>query len=437
MSYSCDELHWTYSHSRRIMEMRDGPDARVSRSVSNSDSNTGSRSSLIAVMLAGTCTFLNVYCTQPLLPFLRRLFHASELQVSLTVSATTFGVAIAAPVVGLMAERIGRKKVIVPALFLLTIPTLLAATSTGIWSLVLWRFLQGVFVPGIIAVMIAYIGEEFAGHTVGTVMAAYVTGTVFGGFLGRFIAGLVATHLHWRASFLFIGVINFFGAVAVRQWLPKAKNFVPAANTLSVLSDVRTHLRNPRLLATFAMGFGVLFSLVGAFTYVNFYLAEPPFLLSSAALGSIFCVYLLGLVVTPLSGRFLDRSGFRPTAVLALLFAVGGLACTLSSHLSLVVLGLALFSSGSFIYQAAATVQTGINAGRARSSAAGLYVTLYYIGGSVGATVLGWIWLWRGWHACVAALALASLATLAFAFLSSRPTEHVPAEVVTETADVS
>ncbi len=407
-------------------------------SVSTSNSNLASgRASLAAVMLAGTCTFLNVYCTQPLLPLLRRLFHASELQVSLTVSATTFGVALAAPIVGLMAERIGRKKVIVPSLFLLTIPTLMAATATGIWSLVFWRFLQGIFVPGIIAVMIAYIGEEFAGRSVGTVMAAYVTGTVFGGFLGRFLAGLVAAHWHWRASFLVIGVINFLGALAVRRWLPKAKNFVAAESVRFVLRDVRLHLRNPRLLATFAMGFGVLFSLVGAFTYVNFYLAEPPFLLSSAALGSIFCVYLLGLVITPLSGRFLDRSGFRPTAVLALVFAVGGLACTLSGHLWMVVIGLALFSSGSFIYQAAATVQTGINAGRARSSAAGLYVTLYYIGGSVGATVLGWIWLWQGWRGCVVALILASLATLAFAFLSSTPTERIPAELIHQSADIS
>jgi YNFM family putative membrane transporter len=406
----------------------------VNNSVPNAPE--GNRLSLIAVMLAGTCTFLNVYCTQPLLPFLRRLFHASELQVSLTVSATTFGVALAAPIVGLMAERIGRKKVIVPALFLLTIPTLLAATSTSIWSMVLWRFLQGICVPGIIAVMIAYIGEEFSGGNVGRVMAAYVTGTVFGGFLGRFIAGLVATHWHWRAAFVVIAGINLIGAVAVRQWLPLAKNFVRAENTRAVLSDIRMHLRNRRLLATFAMGFGVLFSLVGAFTYVNFYLAEPPFSLSSAGLGAIFCVYLLGLIITPLSGRFLDRNGFRPTAVLALMFAVSGVACTLSQHLWLVIIGLALFSSGNFIFQAAATVQTGINAGRARSSAAGLYVTVYYIGGSAGATVLGWLWIWRGWHACVAALALSSFVTLGFAFLCSSPSERIPAALVDESANL-
>jgi predicted MFS family arabinose efflux permease len=401
--------------------------------------NPGGRSatSLIAVMLAGTCTFLNVYCTQPLLPFLRQLFHASELEVSLTVSATTLGVALAAPIVGLMAEHIGRKKVIVPALLWLTLPTLLAATSTGIWTLVLWRFLQGIFVPGIIAVMIAYIGEEFSGANVGSVMAAYITGTVFGGFLGRFISGIIATHWQWRAAFVVIGVLNFGGALVVRQWLPKAKNFVAAANVSSTLSDMRMHLRNPRLIATFAMGFGVLFSLVGAFTYVNFYLAAPPFLLTSAALGSIFCVYLLGLVITPLSGRFLDRSGFRATAVLALLFALTGLLCTLSQHLAIVVVGLALFSSGNFIFQAAATVQTGINAGRARSSAAGLYVTLYYIGGSLGATVLGWVWLWHGWKACVGALGCSSLLTLGCAFLSSTPAERIPAKVVSESADVS
>ena len=66
---------------------------------------------LIAVMLAGVCTFLNVYCTQPLLPYLSKLFHASDLEVSFTVSATVFAVALVAPFIGLIAERSGRKKI--------------------------------------------------------------------------------------------------------------------------------------------------------------------------------------------------------------------------------------------------------------------------------------------------------------------------------------
>ncbi len=62
----------------------------------------------VATMLAGMCTFLNVYSTQPLLPLLRQIFHASELEVSLTVSATIFATALTAPIIGMIAERRGR-----------------------------------------------------------------------------------------------------------------------------------------------------------------------------------------------------------------------------------------------------------------------------------------------------------------------------------------
>ena len=98
-------------------------------------------------MLAGMCTFLNVYSTQPLLPLLRQVFHASELEVSLTVSATIFATALTAPVIGMVAERRGRKKVIVPSLFLLALPTALAATSTSLRAAHILAFRSGSFRP--------------------------------------------------------------------------------------------------------------------------------------------------------------------------------------------------------------------------------------------------------------------------------------------------
>ena len=308
---------------------------------------------LAAVMLAGICTFLNVYCTQPLLPYLSEVFRASEIEVSLTVSATIFAVALVAPFIGLVAERRGRKKVIVPSLFLLTIPTLLAATASNLHTLILWRFAQGLFVPGIIAVMLAYINEEWAGRGIGQAMAYYVTGTVIGGFLGRFLSGVIATHWNWRGTFIVLGVLNLIGAILVRAWLPLAKNFVRVEHISHAFSDARRHLANPRLLANFANGGTFLFALVGCFTYTNFYLADAPFRLNSAQLGSIFFVYLLGVIITPLSGRFLDRYGFRRTSVLYTAMMIGGLLLTLIPRLMADIAGLAVFSSGVFIAQAA------------------------------------------------------------------------------------
>ena len=118
-------------------------------------------------MLAGMCTFLNVYDTPPLLPYLQRLLQRSEIAESqLTVSATILPVALTAPIEGLMAESVGRKKVIVPSLYALTVPTMLAATSQNLQQLIFWRFMQALFVPGVIVVMMAYVNQEFGGSYV-------------------------------------------------------------------------------------------------------------------------------------------------------------------------------------------------------------------------------------------------------------------------------
>lgn len=381
-------------------------------------------------MLAGMCTFLNVYCTQPLLPLLRETFHASELAVSFTVSATIFATALTAPIIGMIAERRGRKKIIVPSLFLLAIPTALAATSTSLHALIFWRFAQGLFVPGVIAVMLAYVNEEWAGPGVGRAMSSYVAGTVVGGFLGRFLSGVIASHWHWRTTFLVLAALDLIGAFLVRAWLPLAKNFVPAEHLQQVFDHARQHLRNPRLLANFGMGAAALFALVACFTYANFYLAAPPFHLNSAQLGSIFFVYLLGAVITPQSGRFLDHFGFRHTTILYCTMMIAGLLLTLVKSLSIVIVGLAIFSSGVFVAQAAATVQTGAIAGRARSSAAGLYVTFYYLGGSLGATLTAWFWHWKAWPGCVALLVGVSLLSLWLARVSSRPIDHLDSKEI-------
>src|ERR1035438_3139773 len=246
------------------------------------------RVAIVACMLAGMCTFLNVYNTQPLLPYLQQVFNASEIAVSLTVSATILAMALTAPFIGLLAESVGRKKVIVPSLYALTVPALLQTAPRTLHQLVFWRFMQGVFVPGVIVVIMAYINEEFPRQLVGRAMSAYISGTVLGGFLGRYISGVVAHNFAWREAFIAIGLVNLAGAILVQRSLPRARNIARAPSVAHSLSEGWQHLRNPRLLAVFGMGASALFCLVGAFTYANFYLAAPPYRLNSQQLGSIF-----------------------------------------------------------------------------------------------------------------------------------------------------
>lgn len=281
------------------------------RPASGRDGQASGRAGLLtALFITGFGTFVNLYAPQPLLPRFRQIFAASELQVSLMVSAPVLAVALAAPLVGLAADAVGRKRVIVCALLAAALPTAFAGFATTLNQLIAWRFAQGLFIPGIIAVAMAYVSEESPRHLAGSTMATYVTGTVVGGFAGRFASGLIAPHWGWRAAFVVLGGATFAGGLATWALLPRSTRFVAQNGDGATLRGLRAHLHNRQLLATFAVGFNVLFSLVGAFTYVNFYLADKPFSLGAAALSSIFGVYLIGAVLTPIAGRILDRMGY-------------------------------------------------------------------------------------------------------------------------------
>jgi YNFM family putative membrane transporter len=379
---------------------------------------------VVMITLTGFCVFLNVYATQTLLPLFTKIFAASKFQVSLTVSATTIGIALAAPLVGLLAERIGRKQTMAGSVALLTIPILFSATSHDLNTLIAWRFLQGLVMPGIIAVTMAYISEEWHAGGAAAVMSAYVGGNVLGGVTGRFLSGVVADHYGWRAAFLVLAALNAIGAAAVCLWLPQSRHAHAARNLRASAADMLAHLRRPALLATFAVGMCALFALVATFTYITFYLAAPPFHLGTLALGSLFLVYLVGVVVTPVAGGWIDRLGHRAALVGAALAAAVGVALTLFPSLAMVIAGLAICSTAIFICQAATASYLGEVAGNAKASAAGLYTTFYYLGGTLGAAVPALAWSTGGWPACVALIIATLLIASALALLCWRPVPH-------------
>jgi predicted MFS family arabinose efflux permease len=377
-----------------------------------------------AVCLCGVFAFLNLYSTQPLLPMLTAIFHVSKAAVGLTVSASTLGVALAAPIFGALTERLSRKRVIIWSILVLALPTILAATSPSLHALIFWRFLQGLALPGIFATVITYIGEEWRRESIALVMSLYVSSTALGGFLGRFLTGLVAETIGWRWSFLLLGILSLLGAVFIARWLPPEtpRPRLPHIDQPSSLWIALRHFRNPRLLATFGVGFGTLFTLVATFTYSTFYLADPPFNLSTLALSYLFAIYLVGLVVTPFGGYLVTRIGMRRGIAVAIAICVVGEALTLSHNLWIVIFpGLGLLCTGVFIAQSTSTsfLRMAAPAG-GRTSAAGLYLACYYIGGTLAGVVPSYLWKIGGWPACVALVEIVLVAMLALAWIGWR-----------------
>ena len=375
----------------------------IERSTQTPERTLKPYSQLLAVFFCGTFAFIDLYCTQPLLPLLARVFNASEVHVGLTISASTVGVAVSAALLALFGERLNRKRAIVLSMSALAICTLLTATATSLDTLALWRLLQGLLTPGVFILTIAYITEEWPALLVPRVMSSYVAGTVFGGFMGRFLGGIVASHGSWRSVFLLLGVLGLIGAALTQQLLTAATHQTSTEQPRNRFAPLLNNLRNPRLLATFGIGFCLLFTLVSVFSYITFYLNAAPFNLSTAQLSYLFAVYLIGLAATLAAGTALARYGLRHGMLFAISLCITGTALTLIHSLAVIGIGLAITSSGVFIAQICANsfLRDAAPAG-SRVSAAGLYICSYYIGGTAGGILPGFAWKLAGWPGCVA-----------------------------------
>ena len=365
-----------------------------------------------AVFLTGFCCFINLYSPQAILPLLSAEFGAGAAEVAAIITVSTLAVALTAPFTGTVADVLGRKQVIVAAMFVLVVPTLMAGLSSSLSELIFWRGVQGLVMPPIFAVTIAYIGDEWQHDEATTAAGIYSSGSSLGGFGGRLVAGILADLISWRAGFYALATMTLAGAIAVAFLLPPERKFVRSAGLLASGRQMLAHFRNGQLLATFAVGFGVLFCFICTFTYVSFHLAAAPYNLSATWLGAIFVVYLTGSVLTPWTGWAVGRFGRRRFVVRIIALWVGGIALTLVPTLTAVIVGLALCAGCGLICQSVSTGYVTITAKAGRSSAVGLYVTSFYLGGSFGAGMGGIAWTYGAWPACVA-LVVGMLAIMA------------------------
>jgi YNFM family putative membrane transporter len=378
--------------------------------------NAAQRSTLsarhLAVGLTGYCCFVNLYSPQSILPLLSQQFGAGAAQVSYLITVSTLAVALTAPFTGAVADVLGRKRVIVAAMFALVVPTLMVGLSSDLTWMIFWRGVQGLVLPPIFAVTVAYIGDEWPHHEATTAAGIYSSGSSIGGFSGRLVTGFFADWVGWRYGFVALASIALAGAIAVMFLLPPERKFVRSEGLAASARQMLAHFRNGQLVATFAVGFGVLFNFIATFTYISFHLAAPPYNLSATWLGVLFVTYLAGSMLTPWAGWAVNRFGRRRFVVRLIAVWIGGAALTLSPSLPLIVLGLTIAAACGLICQAISTAYVTITAHTGRSSAVGLYVTSFYTGGSFGAALGGVAWTLGGWPACVA-LVVAILCVMA------------------------
>src|ERR1700759_4588550 len=257
----------------------------------------------VVIGLTAFLTVVDLFATQSILPSLARHYQVRPVAMGFAVNATTKGMAAASLIVGFLSPHIDRRLGILISLLVLAIPTSLLATAPNLAVFTMLRIAQGLCMASAFALTLAYLGEQCSAMDAGGAFAAYITGNVASNLVGRLISAAVADSLGLAWNFYFFALLNLAGALLVYFTIKRVPPMHAASEASSPLAAMLAHWRNPQLSAAFGIGFCILFSFIGTFTYVNFVLVHEPLSLGMMQLGLVYFVFLPSIVTTLLAGR--------------------------------------------------------------------------------------------------------------------------------------
>lgn len=353
----------------------------------------------LAMLFAGFSTFSLLYSVQPLLPVFAAEFHLSAEASSLAVSLATGPLAIAILFAGLLSDRVGRRGLMVGAMFAAAVLTVLVGWAPNWPALLVLRLLVGIALAGVPAVAMAYLSEEVAPSAVGSAMGLYIAGNAIGGMAGRLGVSLVTDWAGWRWALVGNGVIALLLAEGFRRLAPPSRGFSPQRGSVrAVLASAAGLFRDPGLRWLYLESFLLMGTFVTVYNYAGFRLTAPPFGLSQAAVGLIFLLYILGSTSSAWFGRLANTRGRRTIFWIPIVALAGGIALTATASLALVIVGIAVVTIGFFGAHSIASSWVGRRALAARGQASALYLFFYYVGSSLLGSAGGVAWTRGGWN---------------------------------------
>ncbi len=378
----------------------------------------------IAMVMAGFSTFSLLYSVQPLLPEFANAFHLSAQSASLAVSLATGPMAVGILFASWIADRFGRRPVLMYSLILAALSGSLAALAPTWETLLVFRCIAGLALAGVPAVAMTYVAEEVTPAAIGPALGLYIAGSAIGGMIGRLGVSMAAEWLDWRWALAAMGLFSTSAAAIFCLTVPQSKGFAPTRRSLSAfIGAYRAVLADTVLVALYACGFLTMGIFVTVYNYAPFRLGAPPYQLSHSEIGAIFLLYIVGSVSSALFGKLAGRIGVRSALGWPVVMLLVGLLLTAAEPLWLIITAIGVVTAGFFGAHTVASSWVTRRAFGNRGHASALYLFAYYTGSSLLGSVGGVVWDRFGWPGLViVTMALGGLVlALALAIARSKP----------------
>lgn len=300
--------------------------------------------------------------------------------------------AVMAPLWGSIADKYGKRKMVIRAGLSLAVIYALFAFVRNPWELIVVRLLHGL-VGGFIPASMAIVASVVPQHKLGSSLGMMQAGTMGGGILGPLFGGLLAVWFGQRMSFIVAGCIIFVAALAVIIWVREGKTPAPSRRT-GMWQGLREAFRSRALV-------NLLFLLIVFQLSVNMiqplltlHIADLQGSLENAVLSSgiIFSLIgIAGIIASPLWGRVGERRGY--TSLLSFCLIGSGMVVSMQFFIhtlwlfTFIQFAFGLFLAG--VVPAVNTLMVRSTDDNFRGSSFGLTASANQIGAMIGPLIGG------------------------------------------------
>lgn len=253
-------------------------------------------------------------------------YSTSQLNLysGLAFSASFIVSAVVSPLWGSLADRYGRRIMLLRASLGMCICVFLMGLATDVWHLIALRFIQGIFsgyFPNSNALLAIQVPKNKSGKALGTLATGGVCGTLFGPFAG----GILASIFSYRLTFFITAFFMFLVFLITLFFVKEA--FTPITKEKSLdAKQVIHHLQNPKLI--FGMFFTTL--IIQASNYsispiLSLYVREIMHNAPSVTILSGIVAAIPGvatLVAAPRFGDLGDRIGTEKIMIFGFILAI-------------------------------------------------------------------------------------------------------------------
>ncbi|HZP96773.1 MAG TPA: MFS transporter [Candidatus Limnocylindria bacterium] len=323
-----------------------------------------------------------------LLPFIRDAFLLSNTQAGLAVTAYTIASGVTNAPLGVLADRVGARRVIVGGLVLVGLSSIAIGLAGSYLLLLAGLLIMGVASGTYHAPASALIAETFSFARRGVALGTHTTAGHLAFFAAPLLAGILAANGSWRVPYIAFAIAPLACAFLVLRVAPPGVRATERHEWLATFTDVGRVARTVGSLVSISILAQVLLS--SALAFLTLYLVDARGV-SPAIAAALFGVpQLAGLVAAPLSGILSDRFG-RPAVLLGALFVSGPAAWLLiAMPIELAVVPLLLIGA-CLSFRATATEVLIIDNTQVtrRSTVLGTYYLVNQPVGGVAAPIFG------------------------------------------------